>query len=267
MDNWKEGLIKELKIRGYSRKTVKSYLFHVDKFILSGLEPKEFLLSMVERQKSKSMIRVAGFAVKFYLRHVKNKNNQSINEEINKILNAKMDKKLPEILSKKEIEEMVFVTKNVKHRLIMQILYAAGLRASELIHLQWRDIDFSRNTIHLKLAKGAKDRIVMLSPKIKKSLLALTNNREGIVFVSGRGGHYSLASIEKIVKNAARKARIKKKVTPHSLRHSFATHLLERGTDIRHIRDLLGHARIETTMIYTRVSNRDLIKIKSPLDD
>ena len=153
MDNWEMGLEKELKIRGYSRKTIMSYLFHAGKFIASGLEPKEFLLKMVDRQKSKSMVRVAGFAVKFYLRHVENKDNPLINEDINNIPNIKRDKKLPEILSKKEIGEMVYATKNLKHRLIIQLLYAAGLRASELIHLQWKDLDFSRNTIHVKLAK------------------------------------------------------------------------------------------------------------------
>lgn len=267
MDNWKEKLGNELKIRGYSKKTIRSYMFHVEKFIESGLEPKQFLLKMVNMQKSKSMIRVAGFAVKFYLRHVKSKEDPSINGEISRIPNIKMDKKLPEILSKKEIEDMILATRNLNHRLIIQILYAAGLRASEAINLQWKDVDFHRNIIHLKLAKGAKDRIVMLSPKLKKGLLSLTKEKEDLVFKSGRNKKYSLATIEKIVKNAARKAGILKRVTPHSLRHAFATHLLERGTDIRYIRDLLGHARVETTMIYTKVSNRDIAKIKSPLDN
>ena len=266
MDNWKEKLVNELKIRGYSRKTIRSYLFHVEKYIGSGLNPKEFLLQMVDRQKSKSTIRVAGFAVKFYLKHVENKADGSINAEINKIPNIKSEKKLPEILSKKEIEDMVLTTKNLKHRLIIQMIYAAGLRAGEVINIQWKDIDFGRNTIHIKLAKGAKDRVVMLSSRLKKGLLMLTKERDGMIFKSSRDRKYSLGSIEKIVKNAALKAGIKKKITPHSLRHSFATHLLEKGTDIRYIKELLGHARVETTMIYTKVSNRDLIKIKSPLD-
>jgi site-specific recombinase XerD len=264
MDNWKNKLADELKLRGYSRKTINAYLFHVGRFLESGLEPKRFLLKLVNEGKSRSAVRVAGFAIKFYLNNVVNK--ELPNLDINKLPNVKGDKRLPVVLSKKEIEDMIMATRNLAHRLMIQIMYSAGLRAGEVINLKWEDIDFDRNVIHLKLAKGAKDRIVMLSPKVKKALKMLSTEREGLVFRSNRNKKYSLATIEKIVSNAAKKAGIKKKATPHSLRHSFATHLLENGTDIRYIKDLLGHARVETTMVYTKVSNRDISRIRSPLD-
>jgi integrase/recombinase XerD len=270
MDNWKNKLINECKIRGYSRKTMNSYFFHIEKFIKSGLEPKKFILNMVDKGNSKSTVSVAGFAIKFYLKNVmcKEKKNLNFSKDFNvtDIPNIKQDKKLPIILSKKEIETMIISTNNLSHRLIIQVIYSAGLRASELRNLKWADIDFIRNTIHLKLAKGGKDRVVMLSPKIKKGLKGFSIDKGGLVFMSNRNKKYSTSTIEKIVSNAAKKAGIKKKVTPHTLRHCFATHLLEKGTDIRYIRDLLGHANLETTMIYTKVSTKDLSKIKSPLD-
>ncbi len=265
VDNWKESLINEIKLKGYSKRTIGSYVFHVGKFLDSKLDPKEFLLKLINEGKSKETIRVAGFAVKFYL-GIRAKQDGTINEIIEKTPNVKRDKRLPAVLSKKEIEDMVISTKNFIHRTMIQLMYSSGMRASEIISLKWPDIDFDRNTIHLKLAKGNKDRIVMLSPKVKKNLLKLDIEKQGLVFKTNRDGKYSLRSIELIVKKAAQKAGIRKKVTPHSLRHSFATHLLEQGVDVRYIRDLLGHANLQTTMIYTKVSNKDISKIKSPID-
>ncbi len=265
MDNWEKVLEDEIKLRGYSKRTINAYLFHVGKFLDSGLEPKEFLLKLINKGKSKETVRVAGFAVKFYL-GIRAKQDNSINEVIEKTPNAKRDKRLPVILSKGEIEKMVISAKNLNHRIMMLLMYSAGLRASEIINLQWKDIDFDRNIIHLKLAKGNKDRVVMLSPKVKKSLINLDIEKNGLVFRTNRNTKYSLRSVELIVKKAALKVGVKKKVTPHSLRHSFATHLLEQGVDVRYIKDLLGHANLQTTMIYTQVSNKDLSKIKSPLD-
>lgn len=161
---------------------------------------------------------------------------------------------------------MIISTKNYNHKTIIQVGYAAGLRVSEIINLKWTDIDFKRNVIHIKSAKGKKDRIVMLSPKVKKTLLKLDSEKEGLVFKTNRGKKYTTRTIQMIVRKAAKNAGIKKLVTPHTLRHSFATHLLEKGTDIRYIRDLLGHTNINTTLIYTKVSNKDISKIKSPLD-
>ena len=263
--NWKNLLLDELNLKGYSKKTTSAYLFHVNKFIESGLNPREFLLNLINKGKSKESVRVAGFAIKFYLA-IKAKQNKSINRVIEKIPNLKRDKKLPVILSKKEVENMIISTKNFNHRTIMMLIYSSGMRAGEIIDLKWPDIDFNRNIIHIKLAKGSKDRIVMLSPKLKKNLRRLDIEKKGHVFKTNRNKKYSLRTIEIIVKKAAEKAGIKKHITPHNLRHSFATHLLEHGIDIRYIQKLLGHSDIKTTMIYANVSKKDISKIKSPID-
>jgi len=143
-----------------------------------------------------------------------------------------------------------------------------GYFAGSLLHhgekLNKEDINFNEKLIRIHLAKGKKDRIVMLSQKVKEGLRTLTDNKQGYVFITNRNGKYTQRTIQKIIENSAKKAGIRKKITPHTLRHSFATHLLENGTDIRYIRDLLGHSNISTTQIYTKVSN--VSKIKSPLD-
>ncbi|MDD5086400.1 MAG: tyrosine-type recombinase/integrase [Candidatus Nanoarchaeia archaeon] len=263
--NWKKLLTDELELKGYSRKTKSAYLFHVGKFVESKLKPREFLLSLINNKKSKETVRVAGFAIKFYL-GIKAKQNKEINNIIKETPNLKRDKKLPIILSKDEIKNMIILTTNFIHRTIIMMLYSSGMRAGELTSLKWEDVDFKRNIIHIKLAKGNKDRIVMLSPKVKKALKQLDINKEGIIFKTNRNKKYSLRSIQQIIKKAAVKAEIKKNVTPHTLRHSFATHLLENGTDLRIIQKLLGHSRPETTQIYTHVSKADISRIKSPID-
>ncbi len=246
------------------QKTVSNYLHHINKFIASKKQPREYLFSLIEKGKSDETIRSACFAIKFYLNIMK-KESVEIQEILDNLPNLKREKKLPTILSKKEIESLIRVTTNINHRLIIQIGYSAGLRISEIINLKWPDIDFNRNTIHLKRAKWKKDRIVMLSQKLKEELQKL-NQKSPYVFITNRGGKYTQRTIQKVIENMSKKAGIKKKITPHTLRHSFATHLLENGTDIRYIKDLLGHANISTTLIYTKVSNKDLSKIKSQLD-
>ena len=256
---------QECKLKGYSQKTIKSYSHHIKKFLASNKTPREYLLTLIEKNKSDETVRSAGFAVKFYLKTIKG-GSSDVENLLNDLPNVKREKKLPVILSKGEIEQLILATKNINHRLIIQIGYSAGFRISEIINLKWGDIDFNRNLIHIKRAKGKKDRIVMLSQKVKEALQTLSQNKLGYVFITNRGGKYTQRTIQKIIENAAQNAGIKKKITPHTLRHSFATHLLEQGTDIRYIRDLLGHSDISTTLIYTKVSNKDLSKIKSPLD-
>lgn len=130
---------------------------------------------------------------------------------------------------------LISATKNINHRLIIQVGYSAGLRISKIINLKWQDIDFDRNLIHLKRAKGKKDRIVMLSLKVKDGLMNLTPKKERYVFLTNRDDKYTQRTIQKIIKNAAVKVGIRKSITPRTLRHSFATHLLENGTDIIYI--------------------------------
>lgn len=263
--NWRKLIVDECKLRGYSKKTIENYTHHVKKYLKSEKSPRNYLLSLINNNKSDETLRLIGFAIKFYLK-TSNKNSKDIDSIIKNIPNLKREKKLPVILSKEEIESMILATNNLTHRLIIQVGYSAGLRSSEIINLQWKDIDFNRNTIHIKKGKGKKDRIVMLSEKVKESLENLKNEKLGYVFITTRCGKYTQRTIQKIIENTAKKAGIKKKISPHNLRHSFATHLLERGTDIRYIKDLLGHSDISTTLIYTKVSNKDLSKIKSPLD-
>ena len=259
-------VVQECKLKGYSQKTIDTYLHHIKKFVSSGKQPRNFLLGLIEKGDSDETVRSASFAIKFCLNTIK-KDSSEIQDILNNLPNLKREKKLPVVLSKEEIESLISATKNINHRLIIQIGYSAGLRISEIINLKWCDLDFDRNLIHLKRAKGKKDRIVMLSLKVKDGLMNLTPNKEGYVFLTNRGGKYTQRTIQKIIENAATKVGIGKSITPHTLRHSFATHLLENGTDIRYIRDLLGHSDISTTLIYTKVSNKNIRNIKSPLDD
>jgi len=263
---WKKIIEDECKLKGYSKKTIKNYTHHIEKYLASKKSPRNYLLFLIDKNKSDETVRLAGFAIKFYLK-ARKKGAQDTVSDLDVIPNLKREKKLPIILSKEEIKSMVLATNNLTHRLIIQIGYSSGLRLSEIINLKWSDIDFNRNSIHIKKGKGKKDRIVMLSEIVRESLQNLVEDKQGHVFVTSRRSKYTPRAIQKIIENTAKKAGIKKKISPHTLRHSFATHLLERGTDIRYIRDLLGHSDIGTTSIYTKVSNRVLSKIKSPLDD
>ncbi|MFP4403826.1 MAG: tyrosine-type recombinase/integrase [Candidatus Woesearchaeota archaeon] len=163
---WKNKLVNECKLKGYSNRTIKTYLYFVEKFLNSKKLPKEFILGMINDGYMQETIRLATFAIKFYLK-INCRDDDEL-KNVLKISNVKKEKKLPIILSKKEIFDMVNAMQNVKHKLIIMLCYSSGLRASEVINLKWQDIDFKRNIIHIKLAKGKKDRIVMLSPKVKK---------------------------------------------------------------------------------------------------
>ena len=176
---------------------------------------------------------------------------------------------LPKVLSKSEIEKIFLATENIKHKAILMLIYSAGLRRSELLNLEIKDIDSWRMAITIRDAKGNKDRISLLSNHLL--ILLRQYYREykphRYLFEGANGSQYSPTSIAKILKNAAHKAGIKKNVTPHMLRHSFATHLLEQGTDLRYIQELLGHSSSKTSEIYTHVSKQALDNIRNPLDD
>lgn len=179
----------------------------------------------------------------------------------------KKEKTLPKTISKEKIKIIINNCDNIKHRLVIKFLYSSGLRLSELINLKRKDIDFDNNLIFIRLGKGSKDRVTLLSPNLKDDLLkyySFSEFKTEYIF-EGRKGKYSKKSVQKILERLGKK--IGTKIHPHMLRHSFATHLLEQGTDIRYIQKLLGHSSSSTTEIYTHVANKDLKNIKSPLDN
>jgi site-specific recombinase XerD len=183
-------------------------------------------------------------------------------------LRPKKSSYLPTVLSQQEMVRLLQHTRNLKHRAALALLYSSGLRIGELIGLQLRDIDVDRRQIFIKNGKGRKDRVVILA----ESFVPLFRN----YFVSYRpklffmehpdGGPYTAGSVRSFLRKACRRAGISKRVTPHTLRHSYATHLIEAGVGLRHVQELLGHAKPETTMIYTHVAKKDLLAIQSPLD-
>jgi len=245
-------LIEEIKLRKYSLETGKAYINIVKEFLKSKKLARDFLLS--NTRKSRSTMRGIYFALKFFYEDV-------LNEKFSeKIPLAKKNLRLPIVLSRKEVMEMIDKTKNIKHKLVLMFLYYAGLRLSEVINLRWENLDFDRKIIHIKKAKGEKERIVFLHKKLEE-LLREIGIKDSLVFISERGNKYNKRTIQQIVKNAARKTGIKKKVSPHTLRHSFATHLLEAGADIRYIQQLLGHKNLQTTQIYTHVADKDITKL------
>jgi len=222
---------------------------------------KSFLLDKHNKGSSSQTINLYLNAIKFFYREIM-KSPQSID-----IRFAKKSNKLPVVLSHDEIERIIEVTKNSKHRLIISLSYGAGLRVSEIISLKVKDLDLDSLTIHLKNAKGKKDRITVLPVKLVNSLRNAVAGKDidDLVFESERGGGLTDRTAQVIFNNGLRRAGIKKEATFHSLRHSFATHLLENGTDIRYIQELLGHQNIRTTQIYTKVTNPAVRNIKSPL--
>lgn len=175
---------------------------------------------------------------------------------------------LPSVLSQQEIIDLLRSTTNLKHRATLALLYSAGMRISEIIQLELHQIDIDRRQINIKQAKGRKDRNVMLA----ESFIPLLANyvatyRPKKYFIEGVDGSlYSPTSIRAFLKKSCQRAGIRKRVTPHTLRHSYATHLIENGVGLRHVQELLGHSKPETTMIYTHVAQKDLLSIKSPLD-
>ena len=249
-------LIEELKLRRYSYRTGEKYRETIIKFLKSGKTPREFLLSY--SNKSRSTMRSVYFALKFFYENVLNEKFKE------KLPIAKLKQKLPIVLNKSEVQKLFEVTENIKHKTVLALLYYAGLRLDEVRNLKWQDLDFVRGLIYIK-GKGEKERVVFLHQKLRELLKEYGIKQGGLILISERGSKYSERTIQEIVKHAARKAGIKKKVTPHTLRHSFATHLLEAGCDIRHIQQLLGHKNLQTTQIYTHIANKDIKKLANLL--
>ena len=202
-------------------------------------------------------------ALKFIFSHI-------LNEDIPASLNIQFRKeeKIPVVLSESEVAQILNSVTNLKHKAILMTIYSSGIRLNELLSLQVWDIDFDRNLIIVKMGKGKKDRHSVFSTSLKRVLKNYLKRYypKHYLFEGQKGGRYSASSVQSIMKKAVKNAGIKKHATVHTLRHSFATHLLENGIDIRFIQELLGHKRLETTQIYTHISSIAFDRIKSPLD-
>jgi integrase/recombinase XerD len=204
-------------------------------------------------------------AIKLFFRTIQDKKI-----EVESIHRPKRTKNLPNVLSKQEVKKILEAHDNLKHRTMLCLIYSCGLRCGELLAMQPHHVDSQRNIILLKNAKGKKDRIVPLSPKILSLLREYYKIYQPTVFLfEGRykGEAYDARSLQNVLKLALEKTKILKPVTLHWLRHSYATHLLETGTDLRYIQELLGHSSSKTTEIYTHVSTKSIQQIKSPFDD
>lgn len=204
-------------------------------------------------------------AVKLFFSKIENK---KLNPEL--VHRPKRPKLLPNVLSKEEVKLILNAHGNIKHKAMLSLIYSCGLRRNELLNLKLEDINSNRNIITIRQAKGRKDRIAPLSNKILETLrIYYTEYKPKIWLFEGedKGEKYSEQSLQSVFKQALNKTKINKPITLHWLRHSYATHLLENGTDLRYIQEILGHSSSRTTEIYTHVSTKSLLQIKSPFDD
>jgi integrase/recombinase XerD len=263
----------ELKIRGFSQETVKAYTRHnggFAKFInkapdfVAEDDLKAYLAYLIsDRKLSSSSVALVRSALLFSF-------NQVLNRGFSSIKTPKIQRNPPAVLSKDEVKSLIDACLNDKSRLLILLLYSSGLRVSECLKLRVEDLDFKGKACVVKQGKGKKDRVTVLSETFAEQLKAYLNKQkieEGAIFMNKDGEIFSARNAQKIVSGAARRAGIKKEVTPHKLRHSFATHLLDAGVSIRVIQELLGHSNLQTTQIYTRVSREHIRNVKSPLDD
>jgi integrase/recombinase XerD len=270
MENIFNNAERVLKLRNYSQETRKAYLLYIREYIKFSKNAEintrqkaieEFLLDKHTRKQSPQTINLALNAIKFLYAEVL-KDPRKIDLKF-----AKRNKKLPIVLSRAEIDKIIKATANAKYKLMISLGYACGLRVSEVVKLKVSDLDIDELVVHIKGAKGKKDRISVLSKKLQSDLrnIIAGKNMSNFVFASNQGGELTTTSLQKMFRKSLAKAKVSKPATFHSLRHSFATHLLENGTGVRYVQELLGHSNIRTTQVYTQVTNPKLKNIKSPL--
>jgi len=264
-----------LTLRNYSENTLKAYLNGLNIFL-------EYLRSNQIHEKPSNQLEAffhhckkdLGYSysmMKQLLASVSFLYEEVLKEEIDFDFNIKMKKpsRIPVVLSVQEVERFLNSFSNLKHKAIFTLIYSAGLRIGELLNLKMEDIDSDRMQIRIHQGKGQKDRYSILSKKVLELLREYVKEYQPkeYLFEGQGGGKYSSSSIQALMRRHKKKCGITKKATPHTLRHSFATHLLDNGTDTRFIQELLGHKHISTTQIYTHVSSRTLKDVKSPVED
>lgn len=261
-----EKLKTELKLKGFSQLTIKNYVFFVEKFFnfsgkkideLSEDDARSYLASLFD-SKSKSTISLAASSIKSFF--------SVLGKKISRISLPKKDKSLPIVLNKEEVKKLLENAETRKSKLMMSLLYSSGLRVSELVNLKKEDLNLDDKIGWVRKGKGGKDRIFTISESLCLELKKYCEKHPESIFLFSKGKPLTTRNIQKIIQKTAKKAGINKKVTPHTLRHCYATHLLESGTDIRLIQELLGHSSLNTTQLYTHLSHEQLKGIKNPLD-
>jgi integrase/recombinase XerD len=267
---------REMLVRKrYGSSTIKNYVAQFTAFInhfpevsIDNLQQehiKKYMHYLIEvKRVSSSTQNVVINAIKFYYEQVLHRERS-----VYALERPVKEKRLPIVLSEEEVKAILTSCENLKHKAMLYVLYAAGLRRSEVIQLKVADVDESRKVIFVRMGKGKKDRITMLSDKVCLLLAEYRSvyNPKDWLFEGADGEAYSESSLQKVFKAALARSGVKKQVSLHSLRHSFATHLLEHGTDIRYIQALLGHGSSRTTEIYTHITRKGFEKIRSPLDN
>ncbi len=263
-----------LAMKGYSGNTIRTYTGEFLRLLrllgdvyINDLKKEHihsYLLWLIKKQHySETHVHTAVNAIKFYFEKVENKDKEYFD-----LPRPKKPMLLPDILAEEEVVQIIKATENLKHRTLIMTAYSAGLRVSELVKILVNDIDSKRMTIHIRGGKGKKDRMVTLSKVLLEALREYYKvyKPAHYLFEGVEGKPYSSRSAQIVLAKAKGLANIKKPGSIHSLRHSYATHLLEGGTDIRYIQELLGHRSIQTTLKYTHVSVKNIQAIQSPLD-
>ncbi len=266
--------VSYLKGKRYSESTIRTYFTFIADFVaffnnhslesLTNKDVETFIENVfIPRKYSISTHRQFISAIKLFIIFYPHSQIENL-----ALTRPSRSKKLPSVLSKEEVIDILRCTKNLKHRAILAVIYSAGLRISELLNLQLKHIDMDRRQLIIANSKGRKDRNVILAKSVMPLILNyIQTYRPVVFFAEGKPStKYSAESVRAFLKRSCKAAAISKNVSPHTLRHSYATHLLENGIDLRYIQELLGHSKPETTMIYTHVAKKDLLNIESPLD-
>ncbi|WP_339272567.1 site-specific tyrosine recombinase/integron integrase [Paenibacillus sp. FSL K6-1330] len=269
----KSSFVYALQLRGYSKKTIKAYCSQVHRFHAFVQQQNQrmghekliqsYSLHLLHRKCSHSYVNQALSAIKFYAQKV------LLHEETVSYVRPKKEKKLPNVLSMNEVMLILKALHNLKHRAILYLTYSSGLRVGEVVRLKTQNIDFERKTLRVSQGKGRKDRLTLLSDTAMDMVQPYLQQEkpEKWMFPGQHPErHMTERTVQKVFEQARTASGIQKKVSIHALRHSFATHLLEGGIDIRFIQELLGHQSVRTTERYTHVSVKDIRRIKSPLD-
>lgn len=264
---------QELVITGYSPRTLEMYLLYVKGFLgfakmpADKVEREDVVAYMAymkqDRAASNATLALVHSSLKFFFHTFLHK------KIVDDIKVPKKAKKLPTVLTIDEIKELIKATKRGRNRLIVEFLYSSGVRVSEAVKIKVPNINLKEKIAMVRGGKGSKDRVIILSKNWAREIKKYLNRKKvksEFVFSKKNGKPISVDTVQRIIREATKKAGINKRVTPHSLRHSFATHLLEAGENIRKIQELLGHSNLSTTQIYTQVSTEELKKVQSPLD-